>query len=154
MAVFLFMPPGARKETPHLNPYVHTRVDHPTVVCPACKWAEQQLMTNRSKPGTQAKTPRERSKELLLNVLNRLQEAGQCELVQIALRPENFPTDVTVRDEGTVVVITPVSRRAKAWIENNLQAESWQWIGDAMVVERRYAAELGDAMRGEGLVVE
>ncbi len=25
----------------HLNRYVHTCVDHPSLVCPACKWAEE-----------------------------------------------------------------------------------------------------------------
>jgi hypothetical protein len=26
----------------HLNPYVHTCVDQPRLVCPACKWAEER----------------------------------------------------------------------------------------------------------------
>ena len=27
---------------PHLNRYVHTCVDQPRLVCPACKWAEER----------------------------------------------------------------------------------------------------------------
>lgn len=27
---------------PYLNPYVHTCVDQPRLVCPACQWAEER----------------------------------------------------------------------------------------------------------------
>ncbi len=27
---------------PHLNPYVHSCVEHPTLSCPACKWVEER----------------------------------------------------------------------------------------------------------------
>ncbi len=26
----------------HLNPYVHSCVEHPTLSCPACKWVEER----------------------------------------------------------------------------------------------------------------
>lgn len=30
----------------HLNPYVHTCIDEPSLVCPACKWVEERQMVD------------------------------------------------------------------------------------------------------------
>lgn len=30
----------------YLNPYVHTCVDHPNLICPACSWAEEQQLAD------------------------------------------------------------------------------------------------------------
>jgi hypothetical protein len=39
--------------------------------------------------------------------------------------------DVLVRNEGSVVMLTPKSVEAKAWVDENLGLESWQWLGDS-----------------------
>jgi hypothetical protein len=65
---------------------------------------------------------------------------------------ENTP-DVLVRNEGSVFVFCPLTERAKDWIEDNVESESWQWFGNALVVEHPYAAALGLGMQDAGLVL-
>jgi hypothetical protein len=63
---------------PELNPYIYTCADHPTLFCPACKWAEEQQ------------------------------------------------PDVTIFNEGALVLFRPISGRAKTWIQGNVETEQWQ----------------------------
>ena len=37
---------GKRRIMCYLNPYVHTCVDHPRLICPACSWAEEQQLAD------------------------------------------------------------------------------------------------------------
>ena len=60
--------------------------------------------------------------------------------------------DVIVRNEGSIFLFQPVTSRARAWIAENVQPDA-QWLGDALVVEHRYAIELATAMRDAGLVL-
>ncbi len=91
----------------HLNRYVHTCVDHPSLVCPACKWAAER---------------------------QRL--------------------DVLVHTEGTIWVFNPLSERARAWVNEHVAAEPWQWLCDALAVEHRYAPAIVEAMVADGLVLQ
>ncbi len=61
--------------------------------------------------------------------------------------------DVLVRDAGTVFTFCPLTPRAKKWIAENIHLESWQWFGNALVVEHRYALPLVEGMIDEGLVL-
>ena len=61
--------------------------------------------------------------------------------------------DVLVRNEGTVVLLTPKSVEARAWVDENLGLEAWQWLGDSFAVEWRYAPNVVDGMIGDGLEV-
>lgn len=61
--------------------------------------------------------------------------------------------DVLVRNEGTVFMFCPVTPVAKQWIAENVESESWQWFGNTLVVEHRYAWGLGQGMRDAGLVL-
>lgn len=55
---------------------------------------------------------------------------------------------------GSVVMIEPVSDEAKAWVDEKVAIESWQWMGKAFAAEPRMAADLADAIAEEGLEVE
>jgi len=55
--------------------------------------------------------------------------------------------DVLERNEGTVFVFCPLTDRARAWIDENVQTETWQWVGNALVVEYRYAWGLATGTR-------
>jgi virulence-associated protein VagC len=57
--------------------------------------------------------------------------------------------NIEVRDEGTVVLITPVSKQAKKWIDENVQVESWQWLGQGFAVDHRCAEDLLEGMQNE-----
>ena len=61
--------------------------------------------------------------------------------------------DVRVNDYGSVMLITPLTRQAKEWIEMNLDKEPWQWLGVSITVEPRLAGDLAFAMELDGLNV-
>ena len=67
----------------------------------------------------------------------------------------SFPAeepDIQVRNEGTVMVFTPLSEAGKAFI-SALETEDWQWMGPSLVVDHRPAYDLLEAMKSEGLEV-
>lgn len=64
------------------------------------------------------------------------------------------PADVRVRNEGTVVAFHPRTAVARAWITENVETEPWQWLGQSVVVEHRFASELVVGMLRAGLIVE
>lgn len=51
-----------------------------------------------------------------------------------------------VRDEGSVVALTPLTDAASEWLDANVQAESWQWLGNALVIDHRYAQDILDGI--------
>src|ERR1700739_173551 len=61
--------------------------------------------------------------------------------------------DVTVRNEGSIIMLTPVSAEGKAWIDENLGLESWQWLGNSCAIEWRYAPDIVHGMMDDGLEV-
>lgn len=54
-----------------------------------------------------------------------------------------------VLDEGTIVLITPLTARAKTWIKEHVCSESWQWMGGGLVVDHRYADDILFAADGD-----
>jgi hypothetical protein len=62
--------------------------------------------------------------------------------------------DVLVRNEGTVFVFCALSSRAKRWIQENVQSDAYEWFGNALVVEHRFAWALGTGMKDAGLVLQ
>ena len=57
--------------------------------------------------------------------------------------------DILVRNEGTVFVFCPLTRRAKQWIDEHVQDALW--FGNVLVVEHRYAWGLAVGMKDAGL---
>jgi len=62
--------------------------------------------------------------------------------------------DVQVDNQGTIVAITPLSDAAREWLDENVKAESWQWVGDTLGVEPRYAGPILEGMQAAGLTLE
>lgn len=58
--------------------------------------------------------------------------------------------DFAVRDEGSLILLWPISDEAEAWISENLPEDAPMWC-HAVVIERRYAHDIIDAMSAEGL---
>jgi hypothetical protein len=54
-----------------------------------------------------------------------------------------------VKNEGTIFLIIPVSRRAKKWVAANVQIESWQWLGGGFGVDHRCAENLLEGMEND-----
>jgi hypothetical protein len=59
--------------------------------------------------------------------------------------------DILIRDEGTIVALSPVTKRGRAWVDDNLQAEPWQWLGGALCVDHRMAQDIINGMTMDGL---
>lgn len=51
-------------------------------------------------------------------------------------------TDFTIADHGSVFLIRPVSEAARRWLDENIVAEPWQWLGGALAVEHRCARDI------------
>ena len=61
--------------------------------------------------------------------------------------------DVQIENYGSIWLITPMTASARQWIEENVGAESWQWIGGRLDVEPRYIENLANGMQAAGLSV-
>jgi hypothetical protein len=61
--------------------------------------------------------------------------------------------DVVVRDEGTIVLFTPLTKLAKDWISEHIPADA-QWFGRSLVVEHRFSENIAIGMSGDGLIIE
>jgi len=57
-----------------------------------------------------------------------------------------------VRDEGSVVLITPLSKLAREWTEENVQLEAWQWLGGGFAVDQGFADDILSGMADSGLM--
>jgi hypothetical protein len=62
--------------------------------------------------------------------------------------------DVLVANGGTVFTFCPLTDRAKTWIDDNVQSESYQWLCNVLVVEHRYAWGLALGMQQDGLILK
>lgn len=63
-------------------------------------------------------------------------------------------TDIDVRNEGSIFMFTPLTAKGRAWVDEHLELESWQWLGGGFSVEHRYAGDLAEAMQNDGLIVK
>jgi len=50
--------------------------------------------------------------------------------------------DFKVEDNGSVVLIVPMNRGAREWVDENVYLESWQWIGGGLACEPGMAGDL------------
>ena len=51
----------------------------------------------------------------------------------------------------SVFAIEPISSAARDWIRDSLLLGSWQWVGNSVVVEHRYIADIIAGMLESGL---
>ena len=62
--------------------------------------------------------------------------------------------DFRVTYHGTITTITPLSDACRAWVEENVAIEPWQWFGNAIAVAPRCVEQLAEAMMEEGLMMK
>jgi len=62
-------------------------------------------------------------------------------------------TDVSVRNEGSIFLLTPLSPEARAWFGEHLPDDALTF-GPATVVEHRYVGDILDGMAQDGLALE
>lgn len=67
---------------------------------------------------------------------------------------ETKVVDAELRNEGSIITLRPLTTTAKAWIDDYVQAEDWQWLGGALCIEPRYVGDIVGAMQADGLLVQ
>jgi hypothetical protein len=56
-------------------------------------------------------------------------------------------SDIVVRDEGSIVLVTPATHESECWLREHTDGT---WFGGGLVVEHRYAADLLQGAVDEG----
>lgn len=69
-------------------------------------------------------------------------------------KPVTQQPDVSYVNEGTIIMVEPVSQAAKDWFKEHVSTEEWQWMGDAFACEPRMFSDLLDGLINEGFLVE
>lgn len=54
----------------------------------------------------------------------------------------------------SVFLLNPITPKAKTWIDENLQLESWQYMGKSPAIEHRYIGDIVDGMIEDGLCLD
>jgi len=62
--------------------------------------------------------------------------------------------DFRVDNHGSIIGITPMNPIATEWLTDNVQAESWQWMGATLCVDTRIAGDLIEGIQTAGLTIE
>jgi hypothetical protein len=61
--------------------------------------------------------------------------------------------DALFENHGSVWLIRPLTELGRDWLDDHVQAESWQWLGDALSLAPRAVEAIADAMAEDGLEV-
>lgn len=62
--------------------------------------------------------------------------------------------DVQITNNGSIFSFRLMTQAAKDWVEENVQTESYQFMGSTLHVEHRYARDLAAGMQEAGLEIE
>lgn len=74
---------------------------------------------------------------------------------QVIEVPEVGPDVTVARAGGNLFMVTPVSEKAKTWIEENVEIPDWAWMGrQSFAVDHHLIENLVSGMVAEGLEVE
>ena len=60
--------------------------------------------------------------------------------------------DYTLTNQGSIYLLQPHTPQASAHIHGHVQSDA-QWLGDALVVEHRYALDLALRLNEDGFTV-
>jgi hypothetical protein len=62
--------------------------------------------------------------------------------------------DVRVENHGSLFMFRVLTDAARAWVDEHVPTEDWQWMGNGFSVEHRYARDLAQGMLDDGLNVK
>lgn len=62
-------------------------------------------------------------------------------------------TDIQIQNEGFIFLVHALTKKAKAWIQENINAEESTFFGSALVVEHRYIRDVLAGMESDGLEI-
>ena len=72
---------------------------------------------------------------------------------QVATGKPCSEPDFTLADHGSVILLTPETGAAKAFVQAFVDVPDWAWLGRGFAVEHRVAKNLLDGIQGNGLTV-
>lgn len=61
--------------------------------------------------------------------------------------------DIQIENHGSIFLFRVLTNHARTWVDKNVHVEEYLWIGSAFSVEHRYALDLAEGMRADGLEV-
>ena len=62
--------------------------------------------------------------------------------------------DARFHNHGSLIGIVPITMVAQDWIDENVNAEAYMWMGLVLYAEPRYAHDIANAMAAAGLTIE
>jgi hypothetical protein len=62
--------------------------------------------------------------------------------------------DARFHNHGSLVGIVPITTVAQDWIDENVDAEAYMFLGPVLYAEPRYAYDIANAMSAAGLTIE
>jgi hypothetical protein len=64
---------------------------------------------------------------------------------------EKNTVDVRIINQGSMVGFVPITTAAQAWFDEHVHSEGWQWLGNALWVDHRYARDLTAGLADAGM---
>lgn len=61
--------------------------------------------------------------------------------------------DIRIENCGSIMLFNPLTTVGKEWMDENVEADGYQWLGNKLAVEPRYARDLAQGMLDNGLTV-
>ncbi len=65
----------------------------------------------------------------------------------------NSPDFAVGSDGRSIYTFTPLTDAARAWLDANVAADSWQFLGGSLAVDHRYIADLVAGAIADGFTV-
>ncbi len=65
---------------------------------------------------------------------------------------QNKP-DVVIVPQSSLVLFEAHNKASLTWLQENTNAEPWQWLGPGLAVDQRYADSLLDGLQEAGFLV-
>ncbi|HET9318118.1 MAG TPA: hypothetical protein VFO27_00035 [Bryobacteraceae bacterium] len=69
------------------------------------------------------------------------------------MNQEEQSVDISVQGGGSVFLFVPESEAGRQFLAEAVNAEPWQWLGQALAVDHHYAGDLAEACMRHGLTV-
>jgi hypothetical protein len=61
-------------------------------------------------------------------------------------------SDFDIADHGSIILFAPLTAAAQEWVDEHIPDDA-HYIGSSLAVERRYAQDILDGIRSDGLEV-
>lgn len=86
----------------------------------------------------------DRSTQQRVSIWDDLSDAKQ------ALRELTDVTDFSVRDHGSIIVLTPQTDAAREWVGENIDTDAWM---GGVCIERRFFGNIYEGLTADGLSI-